>query len=56
MSGLAQPVNDLQLDHIIPLASGGSNDPTNFQLACATCNQKKGKQLTNSVPRFAPYW
>lgn len=56
LSGLAQPINDLQLDHIIPLAIGGSNDPTNFQLACATCNQKKGKQLINSQPRFAPYW
>lgn len=56
ISGLAQPVNNLQLDHIIPLANGGSNDPTNFQLSCSTCNQQKGKQLINSVPRFAPYW
>ena len=30
------------LDHIMPLARGGSNDPSNLQWLCATCNLSKG--------------
>lgn len=29
------------LDHIVPLAKGGTNDRSNFQLLCPTCNLKK---------------
>lgn len=30
------------IDHIHPLALGGSNGPENIQLLCPPCNQKKG--------------
>jgi len=30
------------LDHIMPLALGGSNTDDNVQLLCATCNTRKG--------------
>lgn len=30
-----------EIDHIVPLALGGTNDTTNFQLLCATCNADK---------------
>lgn len=30
------------LDHIVPLALGGSNERRNIQICCQTCNLKKG--------------
>lgn len=31
-----------EVDHIVPLALGGSNDKTNLQMLCGTCNRQKG--------------
>lgn len=30
------------VDHVVPLAAGGSNGPENLQLLCPTCNVRKG--------------
>ncbi len=30
-----------QVDHVVPLARGGSNWPSNLVLACKPCNNKK---------------
>lgn len=30
------------IDHIFPVALGGTSDPSNIQLLCPTCNRKKG--------------
>lgn len=32
---------NLEIDHIIPLSRGGTNDPDNLQILCKTCNRKK---------------
>lgn len=38
-------VDDLVLDHVIPICWGGTNDISNFQILCATCNSAKGGKL-----------
>ena len=49
------------IDHVIPLARGGSDDPDNLALACFHCNRRKGNKLTaldpdsgEEVPLFDP--
>jgi hypothetical protein len=39
------PGANLQYDHMIPVAEGGSNDVGNIQLLCGTCNQRKGPRI-----------
>lgn len=36
--------DDYHVDHIHPIALGGTNDRSNIQLACPTCNQLKSAQ------------
>jgi 5-methylcytosine-specific restriction endonuclease McrA len=35
------------VDHIVPKAAGGTNDPTNLQLAHLLCNVRKGHSLAD---------
>lgn len=39
--------NDLQIDHVIPLAEDGDNSLENLQLLCPVCNVKKSDSLAN---------
>jgi len=36
---------ELEFDHVIPLAMGGSNTARNLQILCAACNRAKGDSL-----------
>lgn len=47
---------DTAIDHLVPLNMGGTNDPTNLQLLCKTCNTKKGGDKTTSSDRYPPFW
>ena len=41
----------LTIEHIIPVARGGSSDEENLWLSCRRCNQYKGVQIEASDPR-----
>lgn len=36
---------DLAVDHILPVAEGGTNDRENLQTLCRSCNSRKGKKI-----------
>lgn len=40
-----------QIDHIVPLAKGGSNDMSNLVVACPFCNGSKGARLLHDWPK-----
>lgn len=37
---------ELQYDHVIPIAMGGSSEPENLQILCGPCNRRKSSGLT----------
>ena len=37
--------DDYHVDHLIPLAKGGHNNPSNIVIACPHCNDSKGAKL-----------
>lgn len=37
-------IDNLTIEHIVPLLNNGTNDPENIALACAPCNQEKGRE------------
>lgn len=52
----SKTTGSMQVDHIVPLKLGGTNDPTNLQLLCKNCNQDKHAKdsVTNSY--YTDFW
>lgn len=42
------------IDHIVELRNGGSNDPSNLQALCPTCHRVKTSRNTANVVHIAP--
>lgn len=42
--------NPLHVDHVVPVARGGTNDPSNLRTACFRCNMGKGVTELLSEP------
>jgi len=55
LTGTVVTGEELAYDHIVPLAAGGTNDPTNFQLLCRGCNSSKDRRIITS-DRYSVYW
>lgn len=55
ISGLLSISNMENFDHIVPLALGGLNDVTNFQLLCENCNNTK-KHLNSDASIIYERW
>lgn len=36
---------DIEVDHIIPFARGGTSDESNLRVTCLECNRRKGKKI-----------
>jgi excisionase family DNA binding protein len=48
------PLRNFTVDHVIPVARGGSNDRSNLVAACRRCNISKGAGIAPGVPAVAP--
>lgn len=49
--GSTPPAVILQVDHINPVANGGSNDIDNLITSCQPCNIGKGATILGSIPQ-----
>lgn len=56
LTGLLDTDAKPNIDHIVPLALGGTNDPTNFQWICFICNNTKLGHTVITKNRYNTYW
>lgn len=49
--GAHPPAVVLEVDHIVPVAAGGQNDPDNLVTACFACNRGKAAVSLEVVPQ-----
>ena len=56
VSGEVFHLDVYHMDHVLPLADGGTNDPCNFQLLCEECNLQKGGKGKRPINRQVRFW
>lgn len=56
ISGLLHVDFDRAIDHIVPLKLGGTNDITNLQLLCESCNLKKLDHRIETSEMYSRYF
>lgn len=56
LSNLVRSQNKIHIDHIVPLDLYGTNDASNMQLLCETCNTYKGARSTATNTINVPFW
>lgn len=44
-----EPYVWLELDHVVPVVLGGTNEPTNLQALCSPCNRRKSSHLVGAA-------
>lgn len=44
-------INEMQMDHIISLKNGGSNNIDNINPSCRLCNERKGSMTTEAYKK-----
>lgn len=44
------------VDHVIPKSMGGENTETNYRMACAKCNRKKGSKIISRKAKPKRNW
>ena len=47
MCGTEVSLKEMHLDHLIPIAQGGTSDPFNLAVSCAWCNRSKGTRVSD---------
>jgi 5-methylcytosine-specific restriction endonuclease McrA len=45
-----------ELDHIVPVALGGKDERSNYQVLCRRCNRRKGKKMPLREPVTSQEW
>lgn len=56
LTNIMVPTGQRHIDHMVPLKASGTNDPTNFQLACESCNKSKGANVLATNHLTFTYW
>lgn len=56
LTGIIAIDHKVHIDHMIPISSYGTNDPTNLQILCDTCNLKKGNRNDDTSPVHYTPW
>lgn len=54
LCGKVCELDEIHLDHVVPLSKGGAHTPENVRVACAACNLEKGDALLNDRIRALP--